>query len=266
MTYTKTISSLREALDVQQNEVVSVVGAGGKTTLMFSLARELSIDSGLVITTTTTKIFPPSPSDTTSILVSQEEKEVLDFICQNLNRVGHITIASELLPESGKLRGISPGLVSRLIELDLVDYVIVEADGAAGRPLKAPNAAFEPVIPQCSTLVVPVVGLDALGCVLSEKNVFRSAIASKLTGLQLGETVSARAIVDLILHPAGIIRESPRHARIVPFINKIDLHSEPSIARDLAYKILDRAHPGIDRVALGQAQKNPPVAEVVLNR
>ncbi len=266
MRSTETIASLKEALTVQPKEVVSLVGAGGKTTLMFALARELSSDRGLVITTTTTKISPPSSTDTPSLLVSREEEELLDFILENESKVGHVTIASEFLADSGKLQGISPLLVPKLIKLTPVTYVIVEADGAARRPLKAPDPAFEPVIPECTSVVIPVVGLDAIGCELSERNVFRSAIASKLTGLPLGETVSTEAIVDLIVHPSGIARGSPDQARIIPFINKMDLHADLSIARGLASKILDTGHPRVDRVVLGQAQLNPPVTEVVFER
>lgn len=266
VTFTKPINSLREALDIQPKELVSLVGAGGKTTLMFALARELSDNKGLVITTTTTKIFPPSSSDTPSLIVSREEKEIVDFISENASKVGHVTIASQLLANSGKLQGISPLLISRLIKLNLVNYIIVEADGASRRPLKAPNLPLEPVIPQLTSLVIPVVGIDALGCKLSEENVFRSAIASKLTGLALGETVSAETIANLILHPAGITGGSPAQARIIPFINKIDLHADLSIARDLASKTLDKGHLRIDRVVLGQARLNPPVVEVVFKR
>ncbi|GAJ11487.1 unnamed protein product [marine sediment metagenome] len=220
----------------------------------------------VVVTTTTTKIFTPSSSDTPYLLLSREQKEIFDFILKNGNKLRRLTLASEKLANSGKLKGINPELVSRLIKLDPVIYIIVEADGAACRPLKAPNPTFEPVIPRSSTLVIPVVGIDALGCKLSEENVFRPEIASKLTGLSLGETVSANTIVDLLLHPSGIIRGSTDQARIIPFINKIDLLADLSEARDLASKILEADHPQIDRVVLGQAQLKPPVAEVVFKR
>lgn len=242
------------------------MGAGGKTTLMFSLSRELTTHEKVVITTTTTKILPPSSPDTPYLFISQEEKEIVDFILKKAGTFDHITIASDLLVCSGKLQGISPLLVSRLIKLSPVNYIIVEADGASGRPLKAPDTLFEPVIPQQTSLVIPVIGIDALGCSLSEENVFRSKIASKLTGLSLGKPISAETIVNLILHPAGIIRGSPNQARIIPFINKTDLHADLSEARNIASKILEANHPQIDRVALGQAQLNPPVVEVVFKR
>jgi len=262
----KIMNSLKEALDIHPKDVISIVGAGGKTTLMFALSRELSMHEKVVITTTTTKIFPPSSSNTRYLLISQEEKEIVDFILKKAGALGHITIASKMLAGSGKLQGISPLLISRLITLSPVNYIIIEADGADRKPLKAPNPEFEPVIPQSSTLVIPVFGIDALGCELSEKYVFRSEIASNLTGLSLGKPISAEAIVTLILHPSGITRGSPEQARIIPFINKTDLHADLSDARDIASKILKVNHPQVDRVVLGQAQLRSPVAEVVFKR
>jgi len=262
----KIMNSLKEALDIHSKDVISIVGAGGKTTLMFALSRELSMHEKVVITTTTTKIFPPSSSDTPYLLISQEEKEIVDFILKKAGALGHITIASKMLAGSGKLQGINPLLISRLITLSPVNYIIIEADGASRKPLKAPDPFFEPVIPQQTSLVIPIVGIDALGCALSEENVFRSKIASKLTGLSLGKPISIEAIVTLILHPSGITRGSPDQARIIPVINKTDLLADLSDARDIAYKILKANHPQVDRVVLSQAQLYPPVAEVVFKR
>jgi len=262
----ETVNTLREALDTHPKEIISLVGAGGKTTLMLALAQELTNNKGLVITTTTTNVFPPSSSETPFLFLSQEEKDIVDFILNNAGKFGHVTIASEVLADSGKLKGVNPEFILELSKLRPVDCIIIEADGAAGRPLKAPNPDYEPVIPQTTSLVIPVVGVDALGCRLSEENVFRSEIASKLTGLSVGETVSAENIVNLILDPCGIMRGSPDHARIIPFINKIDLHDDLSGARDLACKILEGGHRQIDRVVLGQAQLHPPVVQVVFRR
>ena len=259
----KTVTTLKEALEIRPKEVVSLVGAGGKTTLMFALARELTQKGKAVITSTTTKIFPPSPSETACVFVSRDEDEVVDFILKNAGTKGCITIGSGLLADSRKLKGVSPFLVSRVIGLNPVDYVIIEADGASQRPLKAPNPEYEPVIPSCTTLVIPVVGIDALGSQLSEERVFRSEIASRLTGVPLGEVVTADTIARLILHPSGLATGSPAEARIIPFINKMDLSPDRSAARNLAHEILDAKHPRIDRVVLGQARLHPPVAEVI---
>ena len=259
----KAITTLKEALGISPKEVVSLVGAGGKTALMFTLARELTEKGKAVITSTTTKIFPPSPSEIACVFVSNHEDELIDFIMKNAGTKKCITIGSEVLTDSRKLNGVSPSLVSRVIGLKSVDYVIIEADGASQRPLKAPNPEYEPVIPSCTTMVIPVVGIDALGSQLSEEQVFRSEIVSRLTGVPLGEVVTADTIARLILHPSGLATGTPAEARIIPFINKMDLSPDRSAARELAHAILAGEHPRIDRVVLGQARLCPPVVEVI---
>jgi probable selenium-dependent hydroxylase accessory protein YqeC len=252
---------LKEALDVKSGEVISLVGGGGKTTLMFALARELASDGGCVVTTTTTRIFEPLPSQTPLLLVEADEEKMTESLVQNMDKYGHITLVRERLP-SGKLAGISPGLVDRLAGVDRVSYIIVEADGASRRSLKAPGPA-EPVVPSSTSLLIPLVGVDAVGCRLTEENVFRPRIFSELTGLPLGEVVSADSIAFLITHHRGIIKESPDGARIIPFINKMDVDGGLLRGRDLAGKILAMKHPRIRRVVLGQVQSPEPVTEVI---
>ena len=253
---------LRDALDIRRGEVVSLVGAGGKTSIMFGLARELASSGERIITTTTTKILEPSASETQLLILEKDEETLLRALYQNLRKHQHITIASEKL-SSGKLRGVSPELVVKLAQLNLVSCIIIEADGAAHRSLKAPNAT-EPVIPANTSLVIAVVGVDAIGCRLTEKDVFRSEIVSKLLGLPPGEIVTADAIALLMTHPQGIIKGSPPHARIVPFINKVDLEDGLTKGRELAGKILVMGHTQIERVVLGQARFTEPAVEVIL--
>ena len=252
---------LKEALDINLGEVISLVGGGGKTTLMFALAQELASSGSCVVTTTTTKIFEPLPSQTPLLLLGTDEEKMIKSLIQNMHKYRHITLARERLP-SGKLEGISPDLVGRLARMNRVSYIIVEADGAAHRPLKAPDST-EPVIPSNTSLLIPMVGVDAVGCRLTEENVFRPQIVSELIGLPLGEVISAESIAFLITHHQGIIKGSPNCARIVPFINKVDLDKGLAKARDLASKILAMGRPRVKQVVLGQAQLTEPVIEVI---
>ena len=261
LAHIETINSLRQAFDIHHREVISLVGGGGKTTLMFALAQELALTGSSVITTTTTKIFEPLPSQTPLLLLEADEEEMIRLLLENVNKHRHITLASERLA-SGKLNGISPELVVRLAKVSRLSHIIVEADGAARKSLKAPNLT-EPVIPSNTSLVIPIVGIDALGIRLTEENVFRPQIVSELLGLPLGEVISAESIAFLITHHRGIIKGSPDRARIIPFINKVDIDGGLAKARDLAFKILAVRHPQIKQVVLGQAQLPQPVIEVI---
>ena len=121
---------LKDAFDIKPGEVISLVGGGGKTTLMFALARELARCSKMVITTTTTKIYEPLPADTSLLLLEKDENRIVKLLLQKQDDYNLITLASEKLP-SGKLNGIRPSLVIKLAELGPVSCIIVEADGAA---------------------------------------------------------------------------------------------------------------------------------------
>ena len=62
--------SLREGLQLSTGGVVCFVGAGGKTSLMFRLARELSAGGDSVLTTTTTKIQMLTPVQSEEVVIS----------------------------------------------------------------------------------------------------------------------------------------------------------------------------------------------------
>jgi probable selenium-dependent hydroxylase accessory protein YqeC len=253
--------TLKEVFGIQSGEVISLVGAGGKTTLMSVMARELANENVKVISTTTTKIFDWQVSGDI-LIVEKDEDKMVDLLRQAFQEYRHTTLASERLFVEGKLKGISPELVIRIAELKQVDYLIIEADGAARQSLKAPNAT-EPIIPQNTTLVIAVVGIDALGLKLTRENVFRPEIVSSLTGLPLGGVISIDTIATLLTHNEGITKGSPVNARIIPIINKMDVVSDTSEAEALARMVLEVGQPQIEQVVLGQLQSVEPILRVI---
>jgi probable selenium-dependent hydroxylase accessory protein YqeC len=251
---------LKESLGLGERENISLVGAGGKTTLMYLLGKALSANGYRVITTTTTKILEPEPDDTPYLSLGESHETILTKVDHH----GHVTVASRRLA-SGKLKGIPPQQVDELWKSGRADYLIVEADGAARKPLKAP-APYEPVIPVSTGVVITLVGVDGFNAQLSEETVFRSDIFSRLTGLSQGEKITFEAISVLFTHPNGLVRGAPSSARIVPFVNKVDLNKGLRKARQFARLILDSRDPRIDRVVLGQVQSDPPIVEVICRK
>ena len=115
---------LAEILGVRKG-VTAVIGGGGKTTLLRTLGEELARSGARVILATTTK-FLPFPGIGT---VPGGEREIMEAL-------GRAPLVCAAAPwgESGKLAA-SPVPMVRLTAL--ADYVLVEADGSAGLPLKA---------------------------------------------------------------------------------------------------------------------------------
>ncbi len=255
------VSFLTEALGLKEREVISLVGAGGKTTLMYRLAKELYLGGKGVVTTTTTKILEPKPEENNFLFIDPDEKKVKNFVLGHLDQYRHLTIAEERL-ESGKLKGISADLVNELWSLDKINTVIVEADGAAGRPVKAPRK-WEPVIPTATTLVVAILGVDGVGKELNEENVFHPEGVSRITGIPIGEKLTDEATAVLVVHPEGLFKGAPPSSRVVAFLNKVDIPKGLATGKGIAKKILEKKHPQIERVVLGRLRDERPVAEVI---
>jgi probable selenium-dependent hydroxylase accessory protein YqeC len=252
---------LTDSLGLKPKEVISLVGAGGKTTLMFRLARELIHDGKKVVTTTTTKILEPSSDETEYLFVNPDEEKIKQFVWNHLDQYGHLTIATERLG-AGKLKGISPDLANHLWSLQGMDYLLIEADGAAGRPVKAPRER-EPVIPSSTTLVLAILGVDGMEKELNEENVFQVERVSEITGIPIGERMTSEAMAVLLTHPEGIFRSVPFSSRVVAFLNKVDITNGVAKAKEISQKIFEKKDHPIERIVLGQLKKEPPVSEVI---
>ncbi len=255
------VGFLTEALGIKAREVISLVGAGGKTTLMFRLAKELFLNGKKVVTTTTTKILEPTPGETNSLFIDPDEEKIKDFVWRHLDQYHHITVALERLG-SGKLKGVSSNLVNGLWSSHGIDTIIIEADGAAGRPVKAPREN-EPVIPTSTTLVVAILGVDGMEMELNEENVFQTERISKITGIPIGERLTDEAMAILMTHPEGIFKGAPSSSRVIAFLNKVDIPNGVVKAKSIGQKIFEKKHRQIERIVLGQLKNEPPVAEVI---
>jgi len=207
--------SFLQALGIMRGDVVCLVGAGGKTSLMFLLAQEARAQGLKVLVTTSTKIFIPDDDqydglDLTGLLFSE-------------SRVAEPGIYVGGLPTSvvGKMRGAEMDLLSS--RLDNFDLVLIEADGAARKPLKGWNRT-EPVIPSFTTKTIGIVDIQTIGCIISDALVHRLEIFSKLTGGQAGELVSVDHLCRMIQHGEGLFVKA-WGAQIV-YINKVESEAD----------------------------------------
>jgi len=179
---------LLHALNLNGRGVVSLMGAGGKTTLMFQLANALQKIGKKVLTTTTTKIFMPPLSQSDTVILATDYEHLLLQLKIKLQQTRHITAGAFLIKEVDKISGFSGDTVDGLWQSGVFDWIIVEADGAKRKPLKACNAT-EPVLPGCTSHLILVAGLDALERPLCEDHVHRALLFSQNSGLPLGQAI-----------------------------------------------------------------------------
>ena len=150
--FAETSWALRESLGflTRNGHTVSLVGGGGKSTLMYFLAGYCARQGRRVLISTTTRIYAPDGS-----LFARDEAET-----ECLWDTGKFAVIGTPLPGTGKLAAPEDGFLRRMLER--ADIAFIEADGAKHRPCKVPRAG-EPVLHPQSDVVLGVFGLSAVG-------------------------------------------------------------------------------------------------------
>jgi molybdenum cofactor cytidylyltransferase len=235
-------TALRLAPTADQPEIVAFVGGGGKSSALFRLANELTAQGVRVITATTTRIAahqieqaPAFVPVTGLALPLAQIVTALDTHHQVL-LIGRETIVGGPV---AKKAGIEPMLVDELVHHAPalgVGAFLVEADGSRMLPAKAP-AAHEPVIPASTTLLSPILGLDAIGLPLDEAHLHRpdrirtllgkGAIEHEAFSLRLTPADAAH----LLAHPQGGFKGRPANARVIALLNKADTPPRLAVGR-----------------------------------
>jgi molybdenum cofactor cytidylyltransferase len=247
-----------EALGVGRDEVVALVGGGGKTTAMFRLAREVVERGGRVITTTTTQIFDSQIALAPAhVLVAAASRA---RVAAALDAHRHVLVVGPTNARTSRASGPSLELFGDLRAWFPDACLLNEADGSRTRPFKAP-AEHEPVIPPATTLVVPIVGADVFGQTLDGDHVHRPERVSALCGAPLGTPVTPGIVADVLSHPDGGCKGVPPGARVVVLINKVESAAGRVAARETA-DCLVRAGT-IDAVVLAALRGPEGVLEVV---
>lgn len=204
--------------------ITAVVGGGGKTTLIRRLAQELS-ESHTVLIATTTHIWPPD----CHTLILPSRSQIADAL-----REERLLAIGDPTPE-GKLTAVQA--LQNQYE-GLADYVLIEADGSRGFPLKAP-AEHEPVLPDGSAMVIAVAGMDCMQKTIREA-AHRPLRYAALCGLSQEDTVTPEAAACVLSHPMGQ-RKGVRE-RFVVALNQVDTPSQLLFARQIAIAMREEVY------------------------
>jgi molybdenum cofactor cytidylyltransferase len=228
--------SWTDRLGLGARDLISFVGAGGKSTLMLTLGRELAGQGRRVVVTTTTKMSIDE--------VSSPVVDSIKGVEANLERrPGPVFVVRRGADD--KVVGPAPTEIDRLFRESSADDVLVEADGAAGKSLKAP-AQFEPVIPVSSTIVVVVAGIDAVGATITT-SCHRPERVAELLGRPVTHVLTAADVAQVITSARGGLKDIPAAARVVVALTKVSSDSM-DVAHQLSLSI--SRDPDINRVVV----------------
>lgn len=236
------LAVIEQLLEVKPGLSIAISGAGGKTSLMRYLATRLP---GKVICTTSTKLSVEEVAFFDRHILWESAKEPLPDLSEEAKNI-LITGAPIVVEGLHKLSGLNETQLIRLNQECSINQLplIIEADGSKRRPLKAP-ADWEPVIPAFTDLVVVVVGLAGLMLTLNDENVFRSLSFAQLTGLEIGEMVDMRAILQYLKHPLGGTKGIPGNARRFVMFNLARCENLELVDRELIVEALTGVFEGV---------------------
>jgi probable selenium-dependent hydroxylase accessory protein YqeC len=178
--------------------VATVIGSGGKTSLIWHLAASLSskknnanktLSSLKILVTPTTKMFVPN-------------EHLYDRYCDCRNGTAKVkkampgvTLAGVFNDMSGKLESLPLDELEKAVSG--YDLVLIEGDGSKGLPLKA-WTDNEPVVPFFTCVTIGLLPLWPMGQPALEKLIHRLPLFLELTGATTGETIKTEHILHLI--------------------------------------------------------------------
>jgi len=239
--------SLIKALGIQAGETVAFVGAGGKTTAMFAVARELErrYPETPVIVTASTHLTEEQCSLADHHMMVTAVEDIQRFFEQPQSGVQLLTGTRA---DDGRMHGLPSDLLDIIYknahQADMP--VLIEADGSRRLPLKAP-AAHEPAIPAWVDRVVIMAGLSGIGRMLTTGNIHRPEIFARLGGGNENQPVLPDHLINVLTSPLGGLKNIPEQAAAVLYLNQVDTLSEHGWIDNAIPRLLKAYH----RVVVG---------------
>ncbi|MBC8015366.1 MAG: putative selenium-dependent hydroxylase accessory protein YqeC [Sporomusaceae bacterium] len=241
-------------LNTKPPRVVTIIGGGGKTSLMNYLLTILKNKDDAAVGTSTTKLSN-QPVRGHCFITIQSVAAGHQAVKQAISMQHHVTLVSgEEVSDQEKIIGIPSEWIDQLAAAHKDVIFVVEGDGSAGKSLKG-HLAHEPVIPRSSSLVVVVIGIDSAGRSINFQNVHRPERICELTGAGPDAIVTTEMMTQLLLHPQGYLHNCPQDSRVVLFINKVESAAQHQQAEKLAAQMLVSKHPQLCGVIIGSVMK-----------
>jgi len=208
------LNDVAGALRLGSHELISLVGGGGKSTLLFAIGRALR---GEVILTTTTRMGGRQTDGMTPLVAPTD-----DELRAALNHDHRVLVRERTEPgtlkKPGKAVGPPPSTVDHWF--DIADHIVVEADGAKHRPFKAP-AEHEPQLPQRTTLLVAVIGADAIGRCIGDQ-CFRPLRVAAIAGCGPYDRLTPERAARVLASDRGSRKNLSTQSRYVVAITKVE--------------------------------------------
>ena len=213
--------NLIQALSAREGDVICFVGAGGKKTTLYAASRQYR---GRVAITSTSHMF-------------QYDDRFVNRVIEDY-RGTWVDDQSRVVAFSGKtdtpnrVGGLTADCIKNIWQSRQFGLILIKADGARSRLVKAP-AAYEPLIPSFTNLVVPVASAQILGQQLATSIAHRPELLSMIMGLDVGDKILPVHLAQLLSSEMGSLKNAG-NARVCPILNMVDNSDTLTLAIETA--------------------------------
>ena len=251
---------LIKALRLKPGLAVAFVGAGGKSSAIRRVVEEIVGDESneirSVLVTTTTRLGREQ-KDLTAHHIVDPSKDQIEELPVSLAQFRSVLVTGpdledKWIPPTSDVLEELPRIAAERGAL-----LLIEADGARGRSLKAPDK-HDPVIPEFVDLVVPMAGLDVLGQAIESKAVHRPKLVAALLKTRQKSGIGPAELAALLVAEDGGLKGVPGGAQVRVVLNKTtEAAVEPG--RQVAQTLLRNER--IQSVVLASVMEHDAVVE-----
>ena len=241
---------LVETLGIHRDQRVAAIGGGGKMTLLLALGAEWAQAGGRPLLLPTTRIADHAEKGvpgvrTLALPPARTGWPPVGFLG------GELLVVGRRGDQPGLFESIQVDEIGPLVEQSKADLVLIKADGARGKSLKAHDDE-EPVVPLDTGLVIALAGIDAWGTTLGPEHVHHDALFAEKWGMQFGQRIEDDAFYAALADPSGYRKCVPQGARYVVFLNQVDRPVRVAVAQRLAQGLNER---GVAEVVWGDLRR-----------
>lgn len=251
--------------------VISIVGAGGKTSTMYDLAEELAAKGARVLMTTSTHIAKPEQYELAVVpkladldvwmrsrngaAAGQNMAEAAgraDGTAGGIRKQGGFILAAGKQaegPNSAWKLAMPEDLGKETVMEQLLtqfDVILIEADGSKRLPLKVPSGTEPVLIPQTG-LVIACAGLTAGGKLFGD-TCFRFASHGIWLHRNEEDVIGAEDMALILMDERGSRKGvDGRYYRVL--LNQADTEKEQKLAEEIARMLPDKLQAGCVRTS-----------------